>query len=1194
MRVEEKQMRRNKIRLERAIQKQGGKIGPDNSSLVKVLLIQEDRLEAQRIRSMLAEFGGRRFELEYTDRLSRGLKHLAQGGIDIILLNPPLPDGEGLDTLLEVRAKAPALPIVVLTDLDDGALAVEALKAGAQDYLPKSRLNGDLLVRAIRDAMERHQFQAKLIHRSQELLQAAPDAIIITDHEGRIALINRQAEKLFGYDREALLGKPVEMLVPEPLREAHIQHRAAYYSSPRAQSMSRAFSDIAGRRKDGKLVPVEISLSPLKTEEGIFVISAVRDVTATKRLQSTLRESQRTLLTLMGNLPGMAYRCRNDKDWTFEFASDGCFNLTGYKPEDLIQSRAISYGQLIHPEDRDQVWDDVQAALEKKRPFELTYRIATATGAQKWVWERGIGVFSPEEPLEALEGFITDITKRKEAEESLERHAREIEALYDISQTVINSIELKDIADGILGKVLEIGRFDIGVIRLLEPSNKSLLPIASRGYRHPEKIRAMQMGQKGPTRGASQAQVLASRGAFVCENVLSSEGFRTFKKEGVESLIVVPAQTGDEVLGTIQVGSRTPRKFQPEEIRLLKAIGNQLGVGAQKSRFHEATQKNQERLRALHEIDKAITSTLDLRIILDILLEKIDLFLPYGAATVRLVDKKSGLLEPVACRNVDEKAWKDGRWTGGRGLASVVFKNNAPVIVKNVQNDPRVQDMDFHRKHQLTSYLGVPLIVKDEPLGVLNFYTKKEHEFSQEQVELLATLAGQAAVAIYNARLYEETKMSQRTLELTNQQLQKSLRELSGLYAALTPLTPTESVNQMMNSIVERLMETTGADAALVRLQDAATESLSCVAHRGFPERYFAINGLEWYKSGGALVKHVLETAEPILSSDIATDSRFPRKVHLEVGLLSCTFLPLQVTGDVRGIIHLAARAAGHFSDEQKDYLMAIARQMGIALENREILDKLLTSRNDLERAVKVRDEFLSVMSHELRTPLNIVTGYTGLVSDGMLGEINEDQKNALAKVMKQSEHLLRMLGSILQATQIGSGQVKINWGELDVGDFLDELKATYEVPLKKDISLNWDYDSHLPALKTDSEKLGQVLQNLIDNGIKFTEKGTVTISARLVEPDGHQWSPASSQQGSNGWIAFKVTDTGIGIPKESLPVIFNMFCQVDSSETRRFEGAGLGLYIARKYCELLGGTIEVESELGKGSTFTVTIPCVR
>jgi two-component system, NtrC family, sensor histidine kinase HydH len=154
-----------------------------------------------------------------------------------------------------------------------------------------------------------------------------------------------------------------------------------------------------------------------------------RDMAAVQRSQKELRESQRTFATLLSNLPGLAYRCRNDRDWTMEFVSEGCYLLTGYHPEDLVGNTKISYAHLIHPDDQNMVWTQVQAALQENRPFQLIYRIITAGGSVKWVWEQGRQVPSPSGGLSALEGFITDITAHRTAMDELQKHQDHLEEM---------------------------------------------------------------------------------------------------------------------------------------------------------------------------------------------------------------------------------------------------------------------------------------------------------------------------------------------------------------------------------------------------------------------------------------------------------------------------------------------------------------------------------------------------------------------------------------------------------------------------------------------------------------------------------------------------------------------------------------------------------------------------------------------
>ncbi len=159
------------------------------------------------------------------------------------------------------------------------------------------------------------------------------------------------------------------------------------------------------------------------------------------RRNTALLETQRSYVTLLANLPGMAYRCQNNRDWTMEFVSDGCLELTGYWPSDLLQDRKVAYADLILPDDADAVWNDVQTAVSNRRPFQLVYRITTAGGEVKWVWEQGTGVFSDRGDLLALEGFITDITAQKLAQEALRRERDRAQMYLEEAGVMIVAID---------------------------------------------------------------------------------------------------------------------------------------------------------------------------------------------------------------------------------------------------------------------------------------------------------------------------------------------------------------------------------------------------------------------------------------------------------------------------------------------------------------------------------------------------------------------------------------------------------------------------------------------------------------------------------------------------------------------------------------------------------------------------------
>jgi len=257
---------------------------------------------------------------------------------------------------------------------------------------------------------------------------------------------------------------------------------------------------------------------------------------------------------------------------------------------------------------------------------------------------------------------------------------------------------------------------------------------------------------------------------------------------------------------------------------------------------------------------------------------------------------------------------------------------------------------------------------------------------------------------------------------------------------------------------------------------------------------------------------------------------------------------------------------------------MAIARQMGIAFENKELYENLRASKEELEKAVKVKDEFLSVISHELKTPLIVLMEYANVLKDGVMGKINEDQEKSLSRLLDAAAEQLKMINMILQTTQIESHALTREDHFVEIADLLQKLEREYVSQAKsKGLELIVSCPAEPVAIFTDSVKLSQILRNLIDNAIKFTEEGCVTISVRKRE--------------DNGTVEFRVTDTGIGIEADMQSAIFEKLYQADSSDTRGYGGLGLGLYVVKKYGDLLGANIKVESAVGKGSTFTVAIP---
>jgi two-component system sensor histidine kinase EvgS len=229
----------------------------------------------------------------------------------------------------------------------------------------------------------------------------------------------------------------------------------------------------------------------------------------------------------------------------------------------------------------------------------------------------------------------------------------------------------------------------------------------------------------------------------------------------------------------------------------------------------------------------------------------------------------------------------------------------------------------------------------------------------------------------------------------------------------------------------------------------------------------------------------------------------------------------------------------------------------------------------ELERAGRLKSEFVSTMSHELRTPLNVILGYTDILGDEL---VTDEQRALLGRVRQSSLELLEMIEATLNLNRLATGKDLPVIEPLPLVSLWDDLRTEYDaLPRTNDVTLRWQ-DVGDTVLQTDRRKLKMILKNLVGNALKFTPNGEIVIGCER-DTDG---------------VVITVRDTGIGIPAEHLPRIFEMFRQVDSSDRRSYGGAGLGLYIVRKLVEQLGGTICVESESGRGSIFRVQLPAGR
>ena len=243
------------------------------------------------------------------------------------------------------------------------------------------------------------------------------------------------------------------------------------------------------------------------------------------------------------------------------------------------------------------------------------------------------------------------------------------------------------------------------------------------------------------------------------------------------------------------------------------------------------------------------------------------------------------------------------------------------------------------------------------------------------------------------------------------------------------------------------------------------------------------------------------------------------------------------------------------------------------------VLELLKQEKEKAENLAKLKSEFLNQVSHELRTPLAVIIGYLECLTDGLYGQIEVKHHDILQVVAKQSSHLKNMIDQILIFSRLEADRQPVRVGEFSINNIINDLRETFEFLCRqKGLALSWDVPGRLPTLKSDTDRVKDILSNLLQNAVKYTDEGSIFVSVREL--------PATDS------IVLEVADTGIGIPEHYLPTIFEPFRQVHKTSTGNSRGGiGLGLSIVKKHVEQIKGTITVESELGKGSTFKIILP---
>lgn len=425
------------------------------------------------------------------------------------------------------------------------------------------------------------------------------------------------------------------------------------------------------------------------------------------------------------------------------------------------------------------------------------------------------------------------------------------------------------------------------------------------------------------------------------------------------------------------------------------------------------------------------------------------------------------------------------------------------------------------------------------------------------------------------------TKLREQVLEAKNREL-IALNRVSSLTRSVITL------EQVIGEVIRGVTEGMGYQASFLLYQNAEEGKIRIFAEEGAPfaERYLPIDDqtnlvYQAMRKKKLIIRHelseVLKGAQPPLTASQC------ELLQRRMGFRKFVAAPLVAEEKVLGALIGVSRDPWIETDAIRTF-EGFADQAALTLDNAVLIAELKEKNIELERVSRVKSEFLATMSHELRTPLTAVIGFSELLLEEVMGNLNSDQKDSLREILVNSENLLQLINGLLDLAKIEAGRMELSLGPVSMGDLLGRVQKMISSLLKKKgHHLEVRLREPFPLIYADERKLQQILLNLVSNAIKFTPpSGRIAVDVDLVT------------EKSEDRLKVEVSDNGMGIQQKDMGTVFETFSQVDSSYTREYPGTGLGLALVKKFVEIQGGEIRVESEVGKGSRFIFSIPSIR
>jgi len=738
-----------------------------------------------------------------------------------------------------------------------------------------------------------------------------------------------------------------------------------------------------------------------------------------------------------------------------------------------------------------------------------------------------------------------------EAEQEQRRLA---EALKNISLALSHTQNIEAVFDILLSEVRRVVPYDGANIMLIDGDVARI--VRTRGYERlgaSERERLLKVKLSiSSTRNLRHMR--ETREPLVIADVEKDPDWLSVPTNPIRSWVGAPIVIHDEVAAYLSLDKYDPDFYTQRHAQRLAAFCGQAAIAIENIWLYQSARRRADLSARLVELGDALNRPLS----------KPEVIEAIGSAALALSEAdKLGLFtregETFHCawsHNLDPGYIEEVLQNLTKLPGKRFFKPQAPpLFISDVlEADVPTLLKSLCERYGHRSLALWPLVYEGRVIAVTASYYHQPHEFSPEEQQVMMAFARQAAVALENARLFEEA--------------QKRLVQARTFQAVGALLTSELGLEQVLEHILDLLKQVVEYDGASIQLLDEERKP-QLAAARGYEDMEYMPGLLE--KRVSLAMRTFEECDEPrvFLVRDAAND---PRCTHPGGKSLagSCVSAPLIIKNRLIGILNVDNQKPLAYDDEICETIIAFANQAAIAIENARLYE-------DLQQALYAGERVFRVVSHELRTPITVIHGYAELLDEQLDKLPEERRKQALSIIMEQTEQLRRLVDQLMAYHELERQSLRRD--VIDVAAWLHHASAVWEpVMLEKDITLRLDLATGLGYVMGDRDYLDRVLNNLLHNASKFTpDHGEVMLRA---------WPESDA-------IYISVKDQGVGIPPDRLDKLFEPFYQVESGAQRRFRGLGLGLSLAKEIIARHGGRIWAESEgEGKGATFIFTLPC--